>query len=250
MRETMSRRTRYSVVSCHVERLLDDAVFARYRAFVARRPGGHAVASLVRPPDPDAGEDAAVWAGRVRELAALGPLGHHTHWGGPTQARPRGQVDAGDRVREEAAAFREAGVEPRFFCGGGWYIDTGVAAAAADLGYVDCTATAYPLPYLAPEAPRAELEAPAWLRLGDGRRLLELPATRSAGMLLRSGGRLPEPLVHVHFHDWDLLDPRRRLALEAGLRLLALLRTPATLEEAAAAAQAAPERDFAAASKP
>lgn len=235
----MTRRTRYSVVSCHVERLLDEDVWSRYRSFARSRR----VASLVRPPWD--GEDAGLWGERVRELARLGPLGHHTHWGGPTQARPIAD-GAGARVLAEAAAFREAGVEPRFFCGGGWYMDGEVAAAVADLGYVDCSATSYRLPYLAAGAPYVRVAEPSWLRLADGRRLLELPATRSVGMLLRGLGRLDEPVVHVHFHDWDLADPRRRLLLSLGLAVLRRARRPLDLDRLAeSVTDTAPELDFA-----
>lgn len=238
------------MVSCHVERLLDDRVYPRYRRFAAARPAGFAVASLVRPPDPASGEDRDEWAERVRRLSPHGPLGHHTHWGGPTEARPT-RDGAAARVLGEAAAFEDAGVEPRFFCGGGWYMDADVAAAVADLGYVDCSATSYRQPYLAAGAARVEVAEPSWLRLADGRRLLELPATRSLGMLLRALGRFDEPVVHVHFHDWDVADPRRRLALAAGLALLRLVRRPLDLAQlAAAAAESAPEVDFAQASAP
>ena len=70
---------RYAVVSCHVERLLDDAAWEAFRRFQAARPGGFRIAPLVRPPDPASGEcgpDAAAhaaaterWAARARELA-------------------------------------------------------------------------------------------------------------------------------------------------------------------------------------
>ncbi len=245
MPDTLGRQG-YAVVSCHVERVLDDRVYPRYRQFVASRPGGFSVASLVRPPDETAGEAQEPWAERVRELAALGPLGHHTHFGGVTQARPTAG-GAADRVRREAAAFSAAGVEPRFFCGGGWYMDAEVAAAVADLGYVDCSATTYRQAYLEPGAPRISVPGPAWLRLGDGRRLLELPATHSAGMLVRS---LPSPglagAVHVHLHDWDVLEGRRRAALATALRLLRLRRPPVALDALAAQVEeTAPEVDFA-----
>ena len=42
-------RERYAVVSCHVERPLDDAVWARFAALQEERPGGFAIAALVRP---------------------------------------------------------------------------------------------------------------------------------------------------------------------------------------------------------
>jgi hypothetical protein len=65
--------------------------------------------------------------------------------------------------------------------------------------------------------------------------LVELPATHSIGMLARALLRpLPGPHVHVYFHDTDLLDRRRALALEWGLRALRLRRPPARLDELSA----------------
>jgi hypothetical protein len=150
----------------------------------------------------------------------LGPLGHHTHWTSPTDARPTSGVPA-ERVLEEARGLRERGIEARFFCGGGWYMDGPLMAAIAELGYADCTATAWRPGYLPAGAPRASLDQPAWVRLDDGRRVLELPTTHSLGAAARSLLRSLPPVVHVHFHDYELLDPRRRLALHATLVLLA-----------------------------
>jgi len=115
-------------------------------------------------------------------------------------------------VREEAAWLREHGLAPRYFCGGGWYLDAELAETLAELGYVDCTATTFRQSYLADEAPRLQLEAPTRLRLPSGAELLELPATHSVGMLARGQHRLPA-LVHLHFHDWELLDRRRAAAI-------------------------------------
>ena len=222
--------TPYAFVSCHVERPLDDAVWSAFARFQARRPGGFPIAALLRPPDER--EDDVLWLARAREAATGGPLGHHTHWGGETHARPAGG-DPAERVRREGGWIRAQGLDPRFFCGGGWYLDADVAAAVADLGYVDATATAYRQRYLAAGAPRVQLPEPTWLRLDDGRRVLELPATHSLGMLVRSlAGRLPR-VVHVHFHDWDLLDRRRRMALTLALRALRLRRRPLDLAQAA-----------------
>jgi hypothetical protein len=152
-----------------------------------------------------------------------------------------------ERVRREGAWLREAGLRPTLFCGGGWYADVDVAEATAELGYADCTATAFDPRYLAEDAPRLRLDAPACLLLPSGRRLLELPSTHSIGMLVRAvPRRLDAPLVHVYFHDTDLLDRRRSLALRAALRLLALRRTPSDLD-AVAAAGVADEVPFSAA---
>src|SRR5678815_4928030 len=90
---------RYAVVSCHVERPLDDAVWAAFERLLVQRPAGFAVTPLLRPPHGPSGEDEELWLERARRAAELAPLGHHTHWGGPTQARPTEAVDAGAIVR-------------------------------------------------------------------------------------------------------------------------------------------------------
>src|SRR5918911_3619283 len=226
----MAAEKRYAVVSCHVERPLDDRVWARFEALAAARPGGFRVAALIRPPDAEAGEDEERWLERARRAAQLGPLGHHTHWGGPGQARPR-DADPAARVRREGAWLRETGLRPTLFCGGGWYSDEDVAEAVAELGYADCTATSFRPPYLADGAPRLHLDGPTLLELPSGRRLVALPSTHSIGMLVRAPPRrLDEPLVHAYFHDPDLLDRRRTLALRAALQVLALRRTPTDLD--------------------
>jgi hypothetical protein len=221
---------RYAVLTCHAERPLDDAVWAAYRRFQARWP----VASLMRPPAPEENEPEEPWLERAGQVRLLG---HHTHWGGISQARPL-EGDPAERVRREGEWLRAHGLEPRYFCGGGWYFDEGVAAAVADLGYVDATATAYRLSYLAAGALQLRIEQPSWLRLRDGRRLLELPATHSVGMLVRGlAGPLPR-VVHVHFHDWDLLDRRFAAALALAVRVLRARRRLVGLDELAASVSA------------
>lgn len=227
-------RERYAVVSCHVERLLDDGVWARYRQFAESRPGGFAIASLVRPPDASAGEDPGVWLRRARALARLGPFGQHTHWTSLSHARPLERDGTADRVRREATWLRAAGLRPTLFCGGGWYTDAGVAEACAGLGYVDCTPTSHGPAYLDDAAPRAELEAPARLVLASGARLPAVPTTHSLGTIARTVVRprgLREPVVHVAFHDTDLLDSRRRRALRWALVALGRRRCTLDLDE-------------------
>ena len=244
----MASPKRYAVVSCHVERPLDDRVWQRFAALQRSRPGGFAIAALIRPPDPVAGEDSGVWLARAREAAARGPFGHHTHWTAPDHARPTGDIDPAARVRGESAWLREQGLEPTLFCGGGWYSDLGVAEACAELGYVDCTATAYRPAYLSPDDPRLGLAAPARVVLPSGSRLLELPSTHSLGMLAREvlvPGGLRSELVHVHFHDTDLADGRRRQALVWSLRALARRRQATDLDRFASAfGSSAPEVPF------
>jgi hypothetical protein len=213
-----------------VERPLDDQAWKRFAALQERRPGRFAIAALMRPPAP--GEDERLWLERAREAQARGPFGLHTHWTAPDHARPTGGGDPAALVREQGLWLRSVGLEARFFCGGGWYLDAAVAEAVADLGYTDCTATAFRPGYLAPDAPHVKVPEPAWLALPSGRRLLELPTTHSIGMLARGLlGPFRGPVVHAYFHDTDLLDRRRSAALRVGLTFLALKRTAVDLDE-------------------
>jgi hypothetical protein len=215
-------RKRYAVVSCHVERPLDDEVWARFSAIQRRRIGGFRIAALMRPPDPAFGEDETRWVERAREAAERGPLGQHTHWTAPDHARPT-SGGAGARVLAEGRRLRELGLEPTLFCGGGWYTDGEVAEACAELGYVDCTPRATRPPYLAFGEAWASLAGPARIGLPSGATLPAVPTTHSLGDFARALVRpraLPR-VVHVYFHDTDLLGARR-LLLGAVLRLLAL----------------------------
>jgi hypothetical protein len=222
---------RYAVVSCHVERPLDDAVWERFAALQGRRPGGFRIAALMRPPDPDAREDEVAWLARARAAAELGPLGLHTHWTAPDHARPTGG-DPAALVREQAEWLRARGLEVSLFCGGGWYLDARVAEALAELGFTDCTATAFRPRYLDAGAPRLGASEPCYVQLDGGRRLLELPTTHSIGMLARGLlGPFRPPVVHAYFHDTDLLDPIRRTALTVGLVFLGAKRWQTDLDE-------------------
>ena len=223
------------MVSCHVERPLDDVVWRAFAELQGRRPGGLAIAALLRPPDAEAGElDEDTWLARAREAAARGPLGHHTHFTSPTHARPTGG-DPGERVRREGAWLRERGVTPTLFCGGGWYTDRSVAEACAELGYADCTPRASRPHYLPENAAWAELARPALVELGGDVRLPVVPTTHGAGDLARAVvlPGLP-PRVHAYFHDTDLLDRRRRALIVLGLRLLGRRRPATDLDTLAA----------------
>jgi hypothetical protein len=228
----MASLSGYAVVSCHAERVNDDRVWSAFERLLVRRPGGFVITPLLRPPDRKAGEDEEVWLRRARRAAELAPLGHHTHWGGMTQARPVDDLDPAQRVRAETGWLRDHGLSPRFFCGGGWYLDVPLAETLAELGYVDCTATTFRQAYLDDTAPRLQLDGPSRVQLPSGATLLELPATHSVGMLARGILRL-DGFVHVHFHDWELVDRKRSIALHALLRALRLRRAPIALDELA-----------------
>jgi hypothetical protein len=176
-------------VSCHLERPLDDEAWARFDALQRRFD----VIALIRPPNTAFGEDETQWLERAR--AIRGPLGLHTHWTSPTHARPTGG-DPAARVRSDADWIRARGLDPQYFCGGGWYTDDAVRATVAELGLVDCT-------------PRGGLPEPG-----------VLPTTHSLGQLARAVLRPLPAYVHAYFHDYDLLDWKRRLALGASLQVL------------------------------
>lgn len=184
-----------AIVSCHVEQPLRDDAWKRFCELCRRRPGGFDVIALIRPPDEAFGEDAGRWLERVRHIADGAPFGLHTHWTSPSHARPTGG-DPAARVRREAEWLREHGLEPRFFCGGGWYSDDAVESAVRELGLVDCT-------------PREGLPR-------DG----VLPTTHSLGGLARTVWRSLPPYVHAYCHDYDLLDARRRRAFITALTVL------------------------------
>jgi len=235
---------RYAVVSCHVERPLDDEVWRRFSRLQRRRPGRFAITALMRPPSE--GEDEELWLERAREAQAVAPLGLHTHWTAADHARPT-YGDPAALVREQGEWLRSVGLDVAFFCGGGWYFDARVARAVAELGYADCTATAFKPSYLAADAAHLQLQEPTWLELGSGLRLLELPTTHSIGMLARGMlGPFRRQVVHAYFHDTDLLDRRRSAALRVGLTFLGLKRTATDLHELARGLSPAATMAFAA----
>jgi hypothetical protein len=216
-----------AVVSCHVERPLDDGAWAAFESLQQAPPGSFRIAALMRPPAE--GEATEVWLARAHAAAARGPFGVHTHWTSPEHARPTGG-DPAERVRRDVEWVRSQGFEPAFFSGGGWYTDARVRHTVAELGLVDCTATAFRPDYLQAGAEHLQLAAPAVV---DG--VVVLPATHTSGMLVRHALRPLPRYVHVYFHDTDLLERPRRLALAFGLRVLALRREPSDLGALSAA---------------
>jgi hypothetical protein len=236
-----------AAVSCHTERVLDDKVWDRYAKLAAASPGGFAITSLLRPPQGIEMRSEAVWLERAKQARSWGPIGLHTHFGGPVKARPvaGGAPSPAEQVRAETAWLRQRGIATELFCGGGWYIDGDMASVLAELGYADCTAIPAAHTYMTEDLIRAELAQPATLRAPDGSALPEVPTTHSLGMLARALAtrRLP-PVVHVMFHDYDLLDRKRRLAIPVLLSALARVRRPVDLDYLAREARKAPGPDW------
>jgi hypothetical protein len=155
----------------------------------------------MRPPDAAYGEDVERWLTRARAASSRGPFGLHTHWTSPSHARPTGG-DPAAQVETEVAWMRSQELEPHFFCGGGWYTDAAVERTVRELGLVDCTERGT-LPHSG-----------------------VLPTTHSLGQLARTVLRPLPAYVHAYFHDYDLLDTKRRLALVTALTVLGRRRQP------------------------
>ena len=140
--------------------------------------------------------------------------------------------------------MRELGLAPTLFCGGGWYTDVEVAEACAELGYVDCTPRARASPV--PRARRSVgLAGGAGARPPARRSVCSRRSRRrirSATSAAHSSGRgRCRAVVHVYFHDTDLADRRRRIALRTLLVLLARVAEPTDLERLADVTGTAPE---------
>ena len=211
----MRLRSGTAVVSCHVERPLDDAVWSAFERLLRRRPAGFVVTPFMRPPDENEAGDTERWLERARVAASLAPLGHHTHWGGAGRARPPDDVDAADKVRAESEWLRSHGFAPRYFCGGGWYWDVPVAETLAACGYVDCTATSFRQSYLPANAARLQLAAAARIVLPSGATLLELPATLATKLGIESGDWVKVSSARGELEVKALVTPRMK-ALNIG----------------------------------
>ena len=202
------------MVSCHVERPLDTAVWDRYRDLCIARPGwvSHRLAAAtagrrrgrgaVRRARPRGDGARAVRAPHALDVADARAADRRRRPGGAGAAR--GTLAA--RARARAALLLRRRLVHR--CGSDERRRRpGVRRFHRDArrGRRSCRPTR--------RAP--SLDAPAWIRLDDGRRVFELPSTHSLGSAARAlAGDLPRA-VHVHFHDYELLDRKRRAALLA-----------------------------------
>ena len=81
-----------AVVSCHVERPLDDRVWSRFAHLQTRTPGGFRIAALMRPPDRAAErrlfEHPRLRAYAIRELAGAQGVGETTWAAAASPQRP------------------------------------------------------------------------------------------------------------------------------------------------------------------
>ena len=89
----------HAVVSCHVERPLDDAVWAAFESTASSAGPAGSSSRRCCGRRRGSGENDELWLERARRVAAsLAPLGHHTHWGGADAGAPAEGVDAAARA--------------------------------------------------------------------------------------------------------------------------------------------------------
>ena len=160
---TWTSLKRYAVVSCHVERPLDDAVWRAFERLLDRRPAGFVVTPL-------APAAASPPPGRTRSSGSSG-RGAPPSWRRSATTRTgaarrrharRARSTPAAFVRDEAEWLRARDLAPRYFCGGGWYLDEPLAEVLASFGYVDCTATTFRQQLSRRRtAPRLQLPGPA-----------------------------------------------------------------------------------------
>ena len=114
----------YAVVSCHVERPLDDAVWERYREphRAAARAGSRSRRCCGRRPTARTRSCSSSARARRRRSGRSGT----TRTGRRRRTRARPAAIRPSACSREGRWLREQGLEPRFFCGGGWYMDAGV----------------------------------------------------------------------------------------------------------------------------
>jgi hypothetical protein len=200
------------VVSCHVERPLDDETWARFTRFQSSEPGGFRIAALMRPPAPEAEKREDLWLDRVAVARVQAPVGHHTHFGGVAQARPRdfrrGRGPAAPRSRVAQGQGRGAPVLVRRRL----VSDAGDRARPHRLRlcglHSDRLPPRVPANRRAPRPNRGAVLAPApgWTPTA---RAPDDPLARDGGQTGADALPITSLPVHVYFHDWDLMDVRR-----------------------------------------
>ena len=221
---------RHAVVSCHVERPLDDRAWLPFEQLLRRRAGGFVVTPFLRPPHAASGENESLWLERAHTRRPRSARPPHA-LGRPDPGPTGGAVDAAAVVRAEVAWLRANGVEPRYFCGGGWYFD----APLAERSQRSATWTARPRRSVSVPRRRTRRAcscraAPPAPRLR--RKLLELPATHSLGMLARGLARLPGSSTFTSTTG-SSRTAAAALAIDLLLRVLGRLRTPLAVAELA-----------------
>lgn len=204
-------------LAIHTERLHDDRVWRRVVRFAdylhARRlsavwfsinPTARAYAVL--------GYDEDVWIERLHYLAARGQhIEQHTHfYTGIKGSYDLSATHMALRLAEDRVWLEYYGYHIRGFVSGAWIMNDALMAILARHGYAyDCTARAFPLPYLAGRG--NELMLTEIRQFGSVR---EIPTTHALKDFWR---RRDIPYTLSYVHDYDLLRLPFRILLRAFL---------------------------------
>ena len=203
-----------------------DGASARFRN---ARPGGFAIAALMRPPA--GGRERGALARARAEAQPRGPLGLHTHWAATDHARPTGG-DPAALVREQGRRLDSLGLGPtlllrrRLVHGRGSWPRSPSSA----------TPTARRPRSVPPTCGRRRRGCSSTSRSGSSSVRAAAVCSRCrrrirSGCLRAAARPFRRPIVHAYFHDTDLLDHGRAAALRVGLSFLGLKRTVTDLDE-------------------
>ena len=153
-------RERYAVVSCHVERPLDDAVWARFSALQGDARAASRSRRCSAHPTPRPARTRAAWLERAREAAARGPLGHHTHWTART-TRGRRPPGPGSACARKASGYASSASRRR---------------SSAEAAGTRTPRSRRPAPSSGTSTARREATRPAYLAAGERWAFLPAPA--------------------------------------------------------------------------
>ena len=212
----------------HGERLERQDVWRRTSALLwgIERCGGRATVFIHPLTAMEAGVDLG---SRIRELRSRGhEVAQHTHFYAARRpeaalgADPISLLTQANILRcldRDLAYLHGAGAEPRGFVAGGWAVSEEALGWLREHGFVyDAGVRSFALSYPNPDAAAGD----GWTapRLEDG--LLRLPTTAPLAATARGGGapvQAGDVAYEMTFvHDYDLLNPVRRLAAAAVLR--------------------------------
>lgn len=192
-------------LAIHTERLHDDRVW-RHAAALADRLHARGLSAVWFSINPACaayrahGYSEGRWTERLRYLALRGQrIEQHTHF----YANTKGIYDLtpkhmAERLCEDRAWLERRGHRVSGFVSGAWIMNETLMGLLHDHGYAyDCTARAFPLPYLAGRGNE--------LILFEARmfgRVREIPTTHALKDFWR---KRTAPYMLVYLHDYDLL---------------------------------------------
>lgn len=171
------------------------------------------------------------WINRINQLAQQGhSIQQHTHFYAPdgTKTGDFTLMNVEKRLTEDYEWLQRQKFTPTGFVGGGWTINLDIVRFLARYNYrYDCSARTFSLDYLKDRDQALQIQQPCLFNFQDYA-LLELPTSTSVATFMKSlypfsGAKIyvdvphSEPYALIYLHDYDLLNPKFRIALRVAL---------------------------------